>query len=226
MRGAVSGELAARFQIGFSMMIRLGLLGLGEVAQLIHLPILQRLCDLFSLEGAYDPSPSVATKIAQRWGIKQLYATPEAMFASQNIDAVLVLSPDQFHGMHARTALKAGKHVLIEKPCCLTSEDLAELAAVADKTDRVAMVGYMRRFAPAFLEAKKRLPDPADITYVRVRDVICEGPWFFRQTDQVITPQNDIPAELREEGGALRKQMLDSLLGLMQHPNCALPIRY
>lgn len=194
-------------------MIRLGLLGLGEVAQLIHLPILQRLGDLFSLEGAYDPSPSVATKIAARWGINQLFATPEAMFASPDIDAVLVLSPDQFHGIHARAALKAGKHVLIEKPCCLTGEDLSDLVAVAETSDRVAMVGYMRRFAPAFLEAKKRLPDLTDITYVRVRDVICEGPWFFGQTDQVITPQNDLPAELLEESGALRKKMLDSLLG-------------
>lgn len=194
-------------------MIRLGLLGLGEVAQLIHLPVLQRLGDLFAIGGAFDPSPTVANAIAARWNIPRRFATPEEMFASGDIDAVMVLSPDQFHGIHARAALKAGKHVLIEKPCCLTPDDLAELSGVAETSGRVAMVGYMRRFAPAFLEAKKRLPKAEDITYVRVRDVICEGPWFFHQTDRVVMPDNDVPAELLAEGGALRRKMLDSVLG-------------
>ncbi|OQP86578.1 hypothetical protein BTR14_08970 [Rhizobium rhizosphaerae] len=194
-------------------MIRLGLLGLGEVAQLIHLPILQRLGDLFTLAGAYDPSPSVSKAIGARWGIETLYETPEALFAAADIDAVMVLSPDQFHGRHARAALEAGKHVLIEKPCCLALDDLAALAEVAEKSDKVAMVGYMRRFAPAFLAAKENLPPAEEITYVRVRDVICEGPWYFNQTDTVVTPQNDLPAELLSTGAALRKAMLDSVLG-------------
>lgn len=194
-------------------MVKLGLVGLGEVAQLIHLPILQRLTEMFTLAGAYDPSPSVARSISSRWGIAQVFDNLDAMIASPDIDALLIMSPDQYHGLHARAALKAGKHVLIEKPCCLTMEDLAALSDVADQTDCVAMVGYMRRFAPAFLEAKKRLPAFADITYVRVRDVICEGPWFFRQTDTVVTPQNDIPAELIDESRQLRSAMMDSVLG-------------
>ncbi|MDQ0456777.1 Gfo/Idh/MocA family protein [Rhizobium paknamense] len=199
-------------------MIRLGLLGLGEVAQLIHLPILQRLGHLFTLAGAYDPSASVSRAIAARWGIETLYETPEAMFAAADIDAVMVLSPDQFHGAHARAALMAGKHVLIEKPCCLTLDDLQALTAVAESSGKVAMVGYMRRFAPAFLAAKAHLPVAEDITYVRVRDVICEGPWYFRQTDNVVTPQNDLPQDLLEEGRTLRASMLDSVLGADASP--------
>ncbi|MCF1473577.1 MULTISPECIES: Gfo/Idh/MocA family protein [Rhizobium/Agrobacterium group] len=194
-------------------MVRLGLVGLGEVAQLIHLPILQRLTEMFTLAGAYDPSPSVAQSISTRWSIERVFDSVDAMISSPDIDAILIMSPDQYHGGHARAALKAHKHVLIEKPCCLTMEDLAALNDVAEQTDRVAMVGYMRRFAPAFLEAKKRLPAFADITYVRVRDVICEGPWYFRQTDTVVTPNGDIPASLIEESRQLRGTMMDSLLG-------------
>ncbi len=194
-------------------MLRLGLIGLGEVAQLIHLPLLQRLGDRFALAGAYDPSPSVAAAIQQRWNIGRLFATPEEMIASSEIDAVLVMSPDQYHGRHARAALAAGKHVLVEKPCCLTQGDLAELDATAVASGRVAMVGYMRRYAPAFVEAKARLPDASDITYVRVRDIICEGPWFFQQTDRVVTPQDDIPAGLIDESRALRKAMIAEVCG-------------
>ncbi|HBF29770.1 Gfo/Idh/MocA family oxidoreductase [Rhizobium sp.] len=194
-------------------MVKLGLVGLGEVAQLIHLPILQRLTEMFTLAGAYDPSPSVARSISNRWGIQQVFDSVDAMIASPDIDALLIMSPDQYHGRHARAALKADKHVLIEKPCCLTVEDLAALNDVAEQTDRVAMVGYMRRFAPAFLEAKKQLPAFADITYVRVRDVICEGPWYFRQTDTVVTPKDDIPASLIEESRQLRDAMMENVLG-------------
>lgn len=195
-------------------MVKLGLVGLGEVAQLIHLPILQRLAEMFTLAGAYDPSPSVAHAISSRWGIEQVFDSVDAMIASPDIDALLIMSPDQYHGLHARAALQAGKHVLIEKPCCLTMDDLGALSDVAEQTDRIAMVGYMRRFAPAFLEAKKRLPAFADITYVRVRDVICEGPWYFRQTDTVVTPSDDIPASLLEESRQLRASMMNSVLGL------------
>lgn len=195
-------------------MLKLGLIGLGEVAQLIHLPILQRLGELYRLAGAFDPSPSVAAAVAGRWSIARIFESAEALIASPDIDAVLVLSPDAYHGRHARAALAAGKHVLIEKPCCLALDDLAELAKVAAAhADRVAMVGYMRRFAPAFLEAKKRLPPKSDITYVRVRDVICEGPWYFRQTDSVIVPRDDIPGALLTEGRDLRTSMLDAALG-------------
>lgn len=195
-------------------MLRLGLIGLGEVAQLIHLPILQRLGGLYRLAGAFDPSPSVAAAIAGRWNFDRTYDSAEALIASPDIDAVMVLSPDAYHGRHARAALAAGKHVLIEKPCCLAPDDLAELAAVtARHADRVAMVGYMRRFAPAFVEAKKRLPAKSDITYVRVRDVICEGPWYFRQTDGVVVPEGDIPEALLAEGRALRNAQLDAVLG-------------
>lgn len=195
-------------------MLKLGLIGLGEVAQLIHLPILQRLGGLYRLAGAFDPSPSVAAAIAARWNIAETFDSAEALIASPDIDAVLVLSPDAYHGRHARAALAAGKHVLIEKPCCLAPDDLAELAKVAaTHADRVAMVGYMRRFAPAFIEAKKRLPSKSDITYVRVRDVICEGPWYFRQTDGVVVPQGDIAEALLTEGRELRTSMLDTVLG-------------
>ncbi|SCM75961.1 conserved hypothetical protein [uncultured Pleomorphomonas sp.] len=195
-------------------MLKLGLIGLGEVAQLIHLPILQRLGELYQLAGAFDPSPSVAAAISKRWNIAKTFDSAEALIASPDIEAVLVMSPDAYHGRHARAGLAAGKHVLIEKPCCLAPDDLAELTKVAAAhADRVAMVGYMRRFAPAFVEAKKRLPSKGDITYVRVRDVICEGPWYFRQTDGVVVPQGDIPEPLLAEGRELRTSMLDAVLG-------------
>lgn len=193
--------------------MKLGLIGLGEVAQLIHLPILVRLGDLYELTAAYDPSPSVLDTVTRRWGIGRRHDTVEALIADPEIEAVMVLSPDAYHGRHARAALQAGKHVFVEKPSCLTRADLDALVAVAARSDRTAMVGYMRRYAPAFRAAKAARPPLEEITYVRVRDVICEGPWFFNQVDRVVTPQGDIPAELLAEGRTLRDAMLAEVCG-------------
>lgn len=193
--------------------MKLGLIGLGEVAQLIHLPVLARLGELFELQAAYDPSPSVLATVSRRWGIAQTYDSVEALIADPAIEAVMVLSPDQYHGRHARAALEAGKHVLVEKPSCLVRTDLDLLSEVAAASGKVAMIGYMRRFAPAFTAAKAAMPPLEDITYVRVRDVICEGPWFFNQLDKVVTPAGDIPAELIAEGRALRDEMVATVCG-------------
>lgn len=193
--------------------MRLGLIGLGEVAQLIHLPILSRLGDLYSVAAAHDPSPGVLEAVAWRWGIGRRHHTVEALIADPEIEAVMVLSPDAYHGRHARAALEAGKHVFVEKPACLTRADLDALVEVAARSERAAMVGYMRRYAPAFLAAKDARPALEEITYVRVRDVICEGPWFFNQVARVVTPAGDIAAELLAEGRTLRDAMLAEVCG-------------
>ncbi len=193
--------------------MKLALIGLGEVAQLIHLPVLARLGGMFELHAAYDPSPSVLATVSARWGIQKTYDSVDALIADPAVDAVMVLSPDQYHGQHARAALAAGKHVFVEKPSCLVRSDLDSLSEAAAKSDKVAMIGYMRRYAPAFTAAKSAMPPLEDITYVRVRDVICEGPWFFNQLDTVVTPNGDIPAALLAESRALREEMLATVCG-------------
>ncbi|NTF44276.1 Gfo/Idh/MocA family protein [Rhizobium rhizogenes] len=195
------------------MRLRVGLVGLGEVAQLMHIPTLHKLQEQFELTAVHDVSPSVLARVADHWKIAKRYDTAAALFADSEIDAVLILSPDQHHGEQARAAIAAGKHVFIEKPACLTAADLETLVAAEVASDRVVMVGYMRRFAPAFMAAKQELASFGPISYVRVRDVICEGPWFFNQTDKVVTPNGDIPAALIDESRALRKAMMDAMCG-------------
>lgn len=195
------------------MRLKVGLVGLGEVAQLMHIPTLHKLQEQFELTAVHDVSPSVLAQVADYWKIAKRYDTAAALFADSEIDAVLILSPDQHHGEQARAAIAAGKHVFIEKPACLTAADLETLVAAEAASDRVVMVGYMRRFAPAFMAAKQELESFGPISYVRVRDVICEGPWFFNQTDKVVTPNGDIPVELIDESRALRKAMMDAMCG-------------
>lgn len=129
--------------------LKVGLIGLGEVAQLMHLPVLHRLHAAFDVAAVHDVSPSVLRRVADRWKIGVRHATAGELIADPAIDVVFVLSPDQHHAEQACAALAAGKHVFIEKPACLDGADLDRLVAAHAASGRVAMVGYMRRFAPA-----------------------------------------------------------------------------
>lgn len=193
--------------------ISLSLLGAGEVAQLIHLPILHQLQDRYDVAALYDPSPSVLSKVAAAWNIPQIYDDVEAFLADPTLDAVMILSPDQFHGAHARAALQAGKHVFLEKPACLTITDLEALIAAHHESPLVAMVAYMRCYAPAFTQGQKLLGQMGDVRYARVRDIICEGPWYFQNWSDVATPENDIPADVLTSGRAARLADLKSVCG-------------
>ena len=74
---------------------------------------------------------------------------------SEEIDIVTVAVPDQLHKKISCDFLKAGKHVLCEKPLALTREDLKEIIEAEDSSDAQFMVGQICRFTPAFIKAKE-----------------------------------------------------------------------
>ncbi|MBF0877161.1 Gfo/Idh/MocA family oxidoreductase [Gluconobacter cerevisiae] len=193
--------------------ISLGLIGAGEVAQLIHLPILKQLQDHYAVTALYDPSPSVLEQVGSNWNIPHRYTTLDDLLSDPTIDAIMVLSPDQFHGDHARSALRAQKHVFLEKPACLTLTDLKSLIEVERESNQVTMVGYMRCYAPAFTQAQSLLKHMGETRYVRVRDLICEGPWFFNSWGHVATPDGDIAVDLIDSGRAKRLADMKAVCG-------------
>lgn len=199
--------------------LTLGLIGAGEVAQLIHLPILRQLSDRFDVVSIYDPSPSVARAVGHHWKVPRVHTEIESFFADRVFDAVMILSPDQYHAEHARKAFAAGLHVFLEKPACLTEDEFNSLNLDFERADCVGMVGYMRCYAPAFQKARTLLPELGPIRHVRIRDVICEGPWFFGQVAPVVVPDGDISADLLTSGRQARKDALVSVCGMDASPS-------
>lgn len=195
-------------------MIKVGVIGLGEVSQCMHLPILQDMCDRYEIKAISDVSPSLLRFIQKKYHIDEAYPDALEMIAKADIDAVFVLSPDQYHGMYASAALKAGKHVFIEKPATLCLEELEELIELAKQhPDQIVMVGYMRRFAGPYLKAEEILREkPMKTEYLRFRDIILEAPFFIGQTKPVFYP-NDVPEEAIREGNIRRREQLDRAIG-------------
>jgi predicted dehydrogenase len=73
------------------------------------------------------------------------------------IDAVLIASRNQYHAAQALMALRAGKHVFVEKPMALTAVECRELCAAVAESGRRLTVGFNRRFAPYYRELKTAL---------------------------------------------------------------------
>ena len=192
--------------------IRVGLVGLGEVAQSIHLPVLSDQRDRWVIAGVHDVSPSLVALCTSQYPSAKAFETAEALIASPDIDAVFVLSSDDTHSRFVRAAIKANKHILLEKPACLTVREIDDLLAVMPGYDKTLFVGYMRRYAPAYLAAKDELPAFADITHVRIFDLISEGRHFLRKSQNVLYPQ-DIDPALLSRGAKERDALIREVVG-------------
>jgi predicted dehydrogenase len=184
-------------------MVRVGFIGVGGIAQLSHFPMIRDLPDKFSIEACYDISPSLCAAIAKKYNIPKVYESEDALLADKDIDAVLVLTSDPLHCKMALKAIEAGKHVFIEKPVCMNSADVLKLMEAEARHPEVrVMVGYMRRYSPAFLKAKELLAaDSRPVKYIRFRDIICEGGFYTGQTFRPLRSRglSDLPQGALEE---------------------------
>jgi inositol 2-dehydrogenase len=132
----------------------MGVLGVGEMGKR-HAENLRRLVPQAQLVAIADVDGARASKIASELEIEHSYNSLDAMLEQKNLDAILIATPDKFHAAAVQTAARAGKAILCEKPLGLNLETAKE-ALQAVKTAGVPFqVGFMRRYDPAHLSAKK-----------------------------------------------------------------------
>ncbi len=136
--------------------IGVGVIGCGEIAQLMHLPFLAELPET-SIAAVCDLSPGTVDAIGERFGVKARYTSAADLAADPGVEAVVVCTYD--HTQVALAALNAGKHVLIEKPLAFTPDQGAELVAAARAAGVVASIGYMKLYDPAFELARQLIHD-------------------------------------------------------------------
>jgi predicted dehydrogenase len=140
--------------------LRVGVAGLGAVAQAVHLPLLARLPDAFEIAAICDLSPGLRTTIGERYGVPApaRFATVDELLADARIDGLIVLTSGS-HGAVARAALDRGLPVLCEKPLAFTVAEADDLAS-SPNAGRL-LLGYMKTFDPAVVEARRLVDDPA-----------------------------------------------------------------
>jgi predicted dehydrogenase len=124
--------------------LRVALVGCGRIAQVAHLPALEK-AEGVTLVAVTDPSAEVAAAVARRYDVPVVHPDQARVFADPEVEAVIVAAPDRFHYAIAAEALAAGKHALVEKPLTATSAEAEALAELVDRTGLVLQVGAMKR---------------------------------------------------------------------------------
>ncbi len=125
--------------------IRCGVLGLGAIAQTAHLPVLAKMRGA-EIAALCDNDAAKVRGIAQRFGVKTWCTDIDDLLAVPGLDAIVICSPNHAHEVHVLSALKAGLHVLVERPFALNARGVERVVAAAEKADRIAMVANNHRF--------------------------------------------------------------------------------
>jgi predicted dehydrogenase len=148
--------------------VRIGLLGLGAVAQAVHLPLLARRPELYTIAAIADLSGEVTDAVGSRYGIPadRRFGSLDDMLDAGDLDAVMILS----RGSHAEAVLACfarGVTVFCEKPLAFTLAEVDELIeAEPDLGHPAILLGYMKEYDPAVLAAIDALADVDDVRSV------------------------------------------------------------
>jgi predicted dehydrogenase len=125
--------------------IRLGLVGAGAIAQLAHLPVLSRIKGA-KLVAICDNDGPKAGALAQRLGVPDIFTDIDELLDSEEVDAVVIATPNHLHEPHVLRALKQKVHVLCERPLSLTIDGISRILKAAEAADRKVVVGNNHRF--------------------------------------------------------------------------------
>jgi len=137
------------------IIMKIGVLGAGHLGK-IHIRILKAL-DSFELVGFYDQSQEISQQVEEEYGVKAFSSREELI---EQVDAIDIVTTTISHYESAVEALKAKKHVFVEKPITESVQEAQALSALRKEVGTKLQVGHVERFNPAFLEAEKHLSTP------------------------------------------------------------------
>ena len=137
--------------------MRIGIIGCGKIAQIRHIPEYFANSDA-EIIGYYDFIYERAESMAKQYGGRAFVAVDE-LLDCPDIDAVSVCTANNSHAEMTIAALRAGKHVLCEKPMATSMEECRAMVEEARKTGKMLMIGHNQRFMVEHVRAKKMLCD-------------------------------------------------------------------
>jgi len=146
--------------------LKIGVVGCGLVAQVMHLPYLRELEDRFEVAALCDLSEAALGHASEAFpGARALREWEELL--AEPLDAVMILTAGS-HAPIAVAAAEAGFHVFVEKPMCFSADEGAEMIAAADRAGACLMVGYMKRYDPAYERLAEEVSAWENVRLVRV----------------------------------------------------------
>ena len=165
--------------------LRLGIVGLGWVSQVFHLPILSKLDDV-EIVCVCDKDKSRARMIAERFNIRRSYNDYQQMLATEDLQAIDVCTSTDAHLPITLASLQAGKDVFVEKPIARRYTEAVQMAEAAKQHKRKLMVGMNNRFRPDTMILKSFVEkgELGKIFYVKsgwLRKLSNDNPWITQK---------------------------------------------
>ena len=172
---------------------KVAVIGLGGIAQLVHLPILSKLMNV-EISAIADIKKNQLNSVSEKFNIEKHYTDHREMLEKEEVDAVIIATPTNTHLEIALDCLKAGKHILIEKPIARNVSEAKQINAASKKYKKQVMVGMNLRYRPdaMLLKSLVNSGELGDIFYIRcgwLRKQSNEQKWFIninRITDSQI----------------------------------------
>lgn len=161
-----------------------GIIGCGEVAQVIHIPTINFLSHRYRITYLCDISRQALDHCVKKipGAVPSTTSDPEELCSSPDVDVVLVCNANAYHVEHGVLALKYDKDCLIEKPLALNFRDLDRIIEAERTSEGNVFVGTMRRYATAFLDAVEEVGGFEKILYARIRDIVGPNSSFVSQS--------------------------------------------
>jgi len=193
---------------------KIGVIGLGGVAQLVHLPNLSKLPNA-ELTAVSEINKNRLITIAEKFNVKERYSNHNDMLEKSEMDAVIIATPTSTHADIAVDCLEAGKDILVEKPLARTYQEAKRIVDAAKKNKRKLMVGMNLRYRPdtmllrSFINSNE-IGEPFYVKCGWIRKQSSGEKWFTKK---------------EESGGGviidLGIHLLDLALWLLEYPEIA-----
>lgn len=189
--------------------IRIGVIGCGLIGQMMHLPHLKELHELFEVVALCDVSPGALKYVGEYCGVGKRF-TDYRDLLKEPLDAVAVLSADS-HGQVIVDALSAGKHVFTEKPMCYTLREADEILAAHKKAGTVCMVAYMKRYDPGFRYAQPLMRNLKNLQAIHI--TVLHPSEANQAGHHDIRRPPDVPADVRARLRAEQDVLIREVIG-------------
>jgi predicted dehydrogenase len=137
-------------------MLRVAVLGLGNVAERIHLPAMREVPGITTV-GACEIDAARRERVGRAFGISGLYPDAQTLIAAEHPDLVVIGTPPPCHHEQTLLALRQGAHVFCEKPFVETSAHAGEIVAEAGRAGRLVAVNNQYRYMAMYRETQARL---------------------------------------------------------------------
>lgn len=187
---------------------RFGILGCGMIAG-VHAAAIESLEEA-ELAGAADFNPEAAKRFCEKYGA-HAYENEMDMLADESIDVICICTPSHCHADNAIRALQHGKHVVLEKPMALNTEEADRVIAACNENDRLLTVISQLRFSPDIQHVRQLVKKKAFGNLV-----FCNLIMHYWRSEEYFAGSRWRGRKAFEGGGALMNQGIHGI-DLLQH---------